>query len=387
MSAFYVVAYGALSLPGDPRGRARHAARAASRRSSCSAASVAALALVVAFEAWRTRPRADRASGSVRARWRGRLTSRSSAAGSSASPPPTRSRARRRRRRAGALDARRRPVGRRRARVPPPARDGGADRRGGPRPRAVGRVVARARASRSWGRRARCGWAATSRRDAARLRAAGVAAEVLERAGERHRRCAPTPGRCSGTRAAARSARGARSTGWARELGDRVRRTEVIGRARRAGWRPRTARCACGHVVLCAGAGTERLWPHVAMRRVVHLRVTFAARAAAGGSHRARRRGRTAAGASARAPTASRTGRAASRSASPSSTRSRRRRTPPPTSSVPRVDLAAVRARAARLRARRVPRASARRSTRSSGCSPCCPATTRTRTCSTRGPG
>ena len=32
---------------------------------------------------------------------------------------------------------------------------------------------------------------------------------------------------------------------------------------------------ACGDVVLCAGAGTERLWPHVTMRRAVHLRVTF----------------------------------------------------------------------------------------------------------------
>ena len=32
-----------------------------------------------------------------------------------------------------------------------------------------------------------------------------------------------------------------------------------------------------GHVVLCAGAGTEALWPGVTMRRVVHLRVTFAA--------------------------------------------------------------------------------------------------------------
>jgi sarcosine oxidase len=37
-----------------------------------------------------------------------------------------------------------------------------------------------------------------------------------------------------------------------------------------------------GHVVLCAGAGTERLWPHVTMRRVVHLRVTFAAPTAPG---------------------------------------------------------------------------------------------------------
>jgi sarcosine oxidase len=33
----------------------------------------------------------------------------------------------------------------------------------------------------------------------------------------------------------------------------------------------------CGRVVLCAGAGTERLWPHVTMRRVEHLRVTFEA--------------------------------------------------------------------------------------------------------------
>jgi len=54
-----------------------------------------------------------------------------------------------------------------------------------------------------------------------------------------------------------------------------VRRTEVLAAApgRLA---TRDGPLRCGHVVLCAGAGTERLWPHVAMRRVVHLRVTFA---------------------------------------------------------------------------------------------------------------
>jgi sarcosine oxidase len=111
--------------------------------------------------------------------------------------------------------------------------------------------------------------------EAARLRAAGVAAEVVETAG----------GRLPALRADAGpllwdprggAIRAARTIEWlAAELGDRVRRTEAL--AARAG-RVDTADGAvtCGEVVLCAGAGTERLWPHVRMRRVVHLRVTFA---------------------------------------------------------------------------------------------------------------
>jgi sarcosine oxidase len=111
--------------------------------------------------------------------------------------------------------------------------------------------------------------------DAARLRAAGVAAQVLEQAGERM----PALARDAGPllwdpRGGAIRAR--RSIAWLRrELGASVRRAEVeavtAGRVR-----TRSGPLACCHVVLCAGAGTERLWPHVAMRRVVHLRITFA---------------------------------------------------------------------------------------------------------------
>ncbi len=120
--------------------------------------------------------------------------------------------------------------------------------------------------------------------DAARLRAAGVDAGVLERAGERQRALAHGAGPLLwDPRGGAIRAR--RAIEWlCGELGSRVRRTEVLGAAP-----GRLATSAgplsCGHVVLCAGAGTERLWPHVAMRRVVHLRVTFAApRGGAGAS-------------------------------------------------------------------------------------------------------
>jgi len=143
--------------------------------------------------------------------------------------------------------------------------------------------------------RARAGWDAWSQRagepllgkegalrlggdvaaDAQRLRIAGIAAEVLERAGERMPALAPDAGPLLwDPRGGAIRAR--RAIAWlCRELGDRARRADVRavapGRLETAG-----GPLSCGHVVLCAGAGTERLWPHVAMRRVVHLRVTFA---------------------------------------------------------------------------------------------------------------
>jgi sarcosine oxidase len=143
--------------------------------------------------------------------------------------------------------------------------------------------------------RARAGWDAWSERageplvgeegalrlggdvaaDAARLRAAGVAAEVLERAGDRHPALRDDAGPLLWDPRGG-AIRGARAIEWlVAGLGDRVRRVEVVGAA--------PGRLAtsdgplrCGHVVLCAGAGTERLWPHATMRRVVHLRVTFA---------------------------------------------------------------------------------------------------------------
>ena len=102
--------------------------------------------------------------------------------------------------------------------------------------------------------------------DAERLRAAGVTASVLERhagAGEGPFLWDPRGG----------AIRARRAIEWlVAELGDRVRRIEAtaVSPGRVDGAR-------CGHVVLCAGAGTERLWPGVSMRRVVHLRVTFEA--------------------------------------------------------------------------------------------------------------
>ena len=143
-------------------------------------------------------------------------------------------------------------------------------------------------------RRARAGWDAWSARageplvgdegalrlggdahaDAARLSAAGVAAEVLERAGERMPALAYDAGPLLWDPRGG-AIRSQRTIAWlCRELGDRVRRTAV--RAAAPG-RLETADgpLTCGHVVLCAGAGTERLWPHLAMRRVVHLRITF----------------------------------------------------------------------------------------------------------------
>jgi sarcosine oxidase len=111
--------------------------------------------------------------------------------------------------------------------------------------------------------------------DSARLRAAGVAAAVLEHAGERMPALAPGAGPLLWDPRGG-AIRAQQAIAWLRrELGERVRRTEVTGVA--AGRvLTRDGPLDCGHVVLCAGAGTERLWPQVAMRRVVHLRITFA---------------------------------------------------------------------------------------------------------------
>jgi sarcosine oxidase len=111
--------------------------------------------------------------------------------------------------------------------------------------------------------------------DVARLRAAGVAATVVERAGALHPALAAGAGpllwdpRGGAIRAAAAIA-------WlSGELAGRLRRAEVtaVAPGRVA---TRDGPLACDTVVVCAGAGTERLAPVVAMRRVVHLRVTFA---------------------------------------------------------------------------------------------------------------
>jgi len=117
--------------------------------------------------------------------------------------------------------------------------------------------------------------------DAARLRAAGVAAAVVERAGERHPALREDAGPLLwDPRGGAIRAR--RAIEWlGAELGERVRRTDVLG-VHGGGVATSDGTLPCGHVVLCAGAGTERLWPHVTMRRIVHLRVTFAAPPPAG---------------------------------------------------------------------------------------------------------
>jgi sarcosine oxidase len=110
--------------------------------------------------------------------------------------------------------------------------------------------------------------------EAARLRAAGVDATVVDTAGDRHPALAPGAGPLLwDPRGGAIRAR--RTIEWlCRELGGRVRaadaRAVVPGRVEAP-----DGPLECGHVVVCAGAGTERLWPRVVMRRVVHLRVTF----------------------------------------------------------------------------------------------------------------
>ena len=100
--------------------------------------------------------------------------------------------------------------------------------------------------------------------DAAELRAVGVPAAVLER----HEAVGDGPFLWDPRGGAIRARR---AVEWLAG-GLEIRRAEV-----RAVAPGRVDDLRCGHVVLCAGAGTERLWPGVAMRRVVHLRVTFEA--------------------------------------------------------------------------------------------------------------
>jgi sarcosine oxidase len=98
--------------------------------------------------------------------------------------------------------------------------------------------------------------------DAAELRAVGVPASVLER----HDAVGAGPFLWDPRGGAIRARR---AIEWLAS-GLRIRRTEALAVAP-----GRVDGLRCAHVVLCAGAGTERLWPGVAMRRTVHLRVTF----------------------------------------------------------------------------------------------------------------
>jgi sarcosine oxidase len=104
--------------------------------------------------------------------------------------------------------------------------------------------------------------------DAAELRAVGVPAALLE--GHAAVGAGPLLWDPRGGAIRAR-----RAVEWLAG-GLRIRRAEVTavapGRVETA-----AGPLDCGRVVVCAGAGTERLWPGVAMRRVVHLRVTFEA--------------------------------------------------------------------------------------------------------------
>jgi sarcosine oxidase len=115
--------------------------------------------------------------------------------------------------------------------------------------------------------------------DAARLLAAGVTADVVERAGSRLPALRDDAGPLLwDPRGGAIRAR--RTIEWlVAELGARVRRADVL-RVEPGRLATSAGPLACGEVLLCAGAGGERLWPHVTMRRAVHLRVTFAAPAA-----------------------------------------------------------------------------------------------------------
>jgi sarcosine oxidase len=112
--------------------------------------------------------------------------------------------------------------------------------------------------------------------DAARLLAAGVTADVVERAGSRLPALRDDAGPLLwDPRGGAIRAR--RTIEWlVAGLGPRVRRADVL-RVEPGRLATSDGPLACGEVLLCAGAGGERLWPHVTMRRAVHLRVTFAA--------------------------------------------------------------------------------------------------------------
>ena len=110
--------------------------------------------------------------------------------------------------------------------------------------------------------------------DAARLRACGVPAEVVEQAGDRHPALRPGAGPLLWDPRGG-AIRAERAIAWLRDGLD-VRRAAATavapGRVETDG-----GALVCGAVVVCAGAGTERLWPHVELRRTIHLRVTFAA--------------------------------------------------------------------------------------------------------------
>jgi sarcosine oxidase len=104
--------------------------------------------------------------------------------------------------------------------------------------------------------------------DAAELRAVGVAASVLQ-----HHDAVGAGPLLWDPRGGAIRAR--RAIEWL-AVGLSVRRAEVSavapGRVETA-----DGPLECDRVVVCAGAGTEALWPGVSMRRVEHLRVTFEA--------------------------------------------------------------------------------------------------------------
>jgi sarcosine oxidase len=113
--------------------------------------------------------------------------------------------------------------------------------------------------------------------DAARLRAAGVPADALAVHGGRHAALRPDVSPLlwdpRGGAIRARRAVGALAA-W---LAGRLRREDV--RAVAPGRVTTGAGAvACGHVIVCAGAGVHRLLPRAPpLRRVVHLRLTFPA--------------------------------------------------------------------------------------------------------------
>ena len=398
MSAFYVVAYGVAVAAGDPR------RRCSSRRSGCSTTFelfggvVAALALVVAFEAWRTRARAPRSvrahgahadvavvgGGHRRARRRRR-----------ARPP------RGGRRRARALDAR--APGSRRA------------------PRAASATCTRRAEQIAEAVRARALWDAWSARageplvgEEGALRLGGdVAADAGAAARRRRRGRGARARRRRGCRAL-RAGRRAAAVGPARRRDPRRARDRV---AARASWATAcaaptcashvapgaasatpTARSPCGQRRARARApGPSGSWPHVAMRRVVHLRVTFAApradlRIALAAAVR-RPRGR-------RATWADRSGRFGAldlrrrRRAGALRARARRARraaraarTRPPTSSGRASTSARCASACTPTRAAAFPGLGAAARRGRAACSRCCRATTRTPTSSTRRDG
>ena len=250
---------------------------------------VAALALVVAFEAWRTRPRAVPAARVASApSWRGRASS--SAAGSSASPPPTRWRGAARTSSCSSAVA------------PGAGQSAGAAR--GFRhlhataaqiadavagARAVGRLVgARRRAARGGGGRAAARRRRRGRRRAAARRAAWRR-RSLEHAGERHPALRPDAGPLLWDPRGG-AIRAARAIAWLRERarrpprgGDRRSRP---GRVETAG---RPARLRRGRALRGRGHGAALAARRDAPRRPPPRRL----RARPGATPRAARRAAT----------------------------------------------------------------------------------------------